>query len=225
MDGDITIGKREEKDQMADDPAIECFLTEYSEMRQELRDLITSMDTNCQIGIAAVTLVMGVGLTQYPVIIVFVPSVIFAFSMIHLLKVAGANIIGTYCQVIAGRLKAKLGADNILMDWEGGRMSKHMSQPSGVVQWGFYLFFLALVIAFTLLSWKAFYVCHWSLLIHAIEFVIAIGYAWTVTSWSSPQKRAEIMQAYACAEPIGCSHKPATKDNNYDKEQPASEER
>lgn len=179
---------------MANDPAIECLLTEYREMRQELRDLINSMDTNCQIGVAAVTLVVGVGLAQYPVIIVFVPTIIFAFSMIHLLKVAGANIIGTYCQVIADRLKAKLGDDNILMDWEGGRMSKHISQPNGVVQWGFYLFFLALVIAFTGLSWKAFYIWKWSLLVHAFEFVIAIGYAWTVISWSSPQKRAKIMQ-------------------------------
>jgi hypothetical protein len=181
---------------MAQDSAVEALLWEYREMRQELREVIASMNTNFQIGIPALTLVVGWGLTQDRRVLFIVPTLIFAFSMVHLLKLAATNILGTYCQMIAGRLRAKLGADNILMDWEGGQIWRHMTRPTSVIQCGFYLFFVPVAILFIVLSWEAFKFWRWSLVVHAFEFVAAVVYAYRAMTFVSVAKRERWMEAY-----------------------------
>src|SRR5258707_907075 len=47
---------------MAQDPVVDALFLDYTQMRQELRDLLNSMNTNLQVAILAVTATVGWGL-------------------------------------------------------------------------------------------------------------------------------------------------------------------
>ena len=181
---------------MALDPSIEALLWEYREMRQEVRELVTSMDTNMRTGILTLGAIGGWGLAKDERVLVIVPTLIFIFCMIHLIKVASAAIISIYCQSIANRLKAKLGAENILMDWEGGEIWNRVTGKESVVKCGFFLFFIPIIIIFVLLSCNAFLQWKWTLPLHLFEIIAAMVYVMKVIKYESPDVRSNFIEQY-----------------------------
>ncbi|MDD5519448.1 MAG: hypothetical protein PHI84_01380 [Kiritimatiellae bacterium] len=181
---------------MEKDYGVDTLLFEYKEMKQENRDLITSMTTNFNIGTVAVTSAVGLAITKDEYIFTLVPTLLFMFSTIHLIKCVASNINSTYCQVIQNLLKSKLGEGNILMDWEGGMSWENSTQPSSVLQFGFYMFFVPIIVLFVFCTWKTFMICPWSLLIHGLELIIVSIYAFRVMKWGSQSHRSKVIEKY-----------------------------
>lgn len=126
-----------------DSHVISTLQMEYNAVRQAIRDLINSMDTNLNVGITMISGVVALAsFTKEFAILYIIPSIIFLTTCVHLLKTAAANVHGAYCQVIEARLKLLLGQEMVLLDWEGGKIFQHISGPAGIVQIGFYLFFI-----------------------------------------------------------------------------------
>lgn len=181
---------------MLGDPTLEALFLEYREMRQEVRDLIASMTTNLQIGILAVSSVVGWGIASDKKVLLIVPTMLFAFVTVHFLKVSSTNILGTYCQVIAERIRKKLPAKERLLDWEGGLLWRHSALPTSIVQLGFYFFFAAVVLLFFVLSWHAYTLYKWTLILHAAEIIAIIFYAFRAMAWNSLSNRNDWLRKH-----------------------------
>jgi len=112
---------------------------------------------------------------------------------IQILKTASANVHGAYCKAIEARLKLLLGKENVLLNWEDGKMSQYVSSPTSTVQIGFYLVFAGvstIFIAFAILSYKW---QNWTAYVHIIEFVVLLVYAFFAIRWNTPSRRADIV--------------------------------
>lgn len=180
---------------MAQDVAIEVLLWEYREMRQEVREMLASTNTTLNTALLAITGVCGWGLTgKNQIVLCVVPTMIFAFCALHLVKTMSMNVLGAYCQIIAEKIKKKVGKDDIVMDWEGGSLWENLSQPTSALQCGLYLFFFATLVLFLALSWLAFSYYRWTLIIHVIELAIVVVYAVITQKWNHRNTRREIVE-------------------------------
>jgi hypothetical protein len=182
---------------MAQDPVVEALFLDYTQMRQELRDLINSMNTNLQVAILAVTATVGWGLAPQGDrrLLASVPTIIAAFTVIHLLKTASANVIGTYCHVLSARIQRRLGSDDILA-WEGSALWTSMTQPTGIVVVGFYLIFLLVASLFVGFSLVAYGQAHWTAAVHLGEALIMILYAFGAMRWNIVKSRTYWLRHY-----------------------------
>jgi hypothetical protein len=176
---------------------ISTLQMEYSAHRQEIRDLINSMDTNFNTGIIMLSGI--VSLTAYKNKLEFlyiIPSIIFIIACIHLLKTASTFVRGTYCQAIEKRLKVLLGKDIVLLEWEDGELGKYVSKPNSIVQTGFNLIFVVLALIFMGIAYLSYEWKCWTLIIHLIEFIATIVYFIFIMRWNSSPQRTKIMQYY-----------------------------
>jgi hypothetical protein len=180
-----------------DPQVISPLQMEYNAHRQEIRDLINSMDTNLKTGIAILSGIVSLAAyDKQREFLYVIPSVIFMIACIHLLKTASTFVRGAYCQVIEMRLKVLLGKDTILLDWEDGKLGTYVSKPSSIVQMGFNLILFVLVLAFLGTSYLSYEWNKWSLIVHLIEFVSAIVYFIYIMRWNSSPQRSKIMKHY-----------------------------
>jgi hypothetical protein len=174
---------------------ISSLQMEYNAHRQEIRDLVSSMDTNLNTGIIMLTGIIAFATyLQQPFILFIVPSAIFIISSIHLLKTASSFVHGAYCQAIEARLKLLLGKDKVLFNWEDGKIGKYVSKPTGIVQIGFYLFFFGILSIYGYIAYLSFKWLWWTAIVHFIE-LIAIGiYFIHIIRWSTSSTHAELLK-------------------------------
>ena len=173
---------------------ISSLQMEYNAHRQEIRDLVTSMDTMLNIGIVMIaSLVTLAAYLQKTPVLYFIPSAIFIISSIHLLKTASTFVHGAYCQAIEARLKLLLGKDKVLFIWEDGKIGKYVSKPTGIVQIGFYIFFLGILLTYIYIAILSYMWQWWTAILHFIE-LIAIGiYFVRIMQWNTSTIRAELL--------------------------------
>jgi hypothetical protein len=171
---------------------------EYNEIRQATRDLVNSMDTNFNI---AISMIAGIfAFSKYvkaPEWLYLIPSLIFMSTIIHLLKTSAASVHGTYCQVIETRLKKVIDSDLVLLDWENGIFSECIASPTGIVQIGFYIFFLAVTALYWTMAVEAYYWQNWTIYLHVTEFLIAATYAFFCVRWNTKTHRKRIIEKYS----------------------------
>jgi hypothetical protein len=183
---------------MAQDPVLEALFIEYKEMRQELRDLINSMNTNLQVGILALAATVGWGMSSQgdKRVLFTIPTIIVAFTVIHLLKTTAANVLGTYCQIVAARIRRQVNSEERVFDWEGGLLWEHMAAPTSIVQAGFYLFFAIIALLFAFFAWQAYIVYKWSIIVHGVELIAALSYAVAAIAWNLKKGRRVWLEKY-----------------------------
>jgi hypothetical protein len=179
-----------------DDAVISTLEMEYNAIRQEIRDLINSMDTNFNTSIAMIAgLVALAGFTKDIRLLYLIPSLLFLSVSIHLMKAASANAHGVYCQLIEKRLKALLGEDKVLLNWES-KWLQFIGAPSSIVQIGFYFVFAPVVGFFLTLAILAYYWHHWTIIIHGIELLSVAFYAVRCMKWNTSAHREKIIREY-----------------------------
>ncbi|MBI3825607.1 MAG: hypothetical protein HY294_06410 [Candidatus Rokubacteria bacterium] len=183
--------------QLVDPNVVSTLQMEYNAIRQEIRDLLNSMDTNFKTGVSMIGGAIALAsLSRDERLLFLIPSLMFMSASVHLLKTASANVHGAYCQVIETRLKSLLGKDAVLLDWEGGRLFKYISSPTGIVQVGFYLFFVAAAVLFCAMAVRAYMWQKWTFWVHAAEFLSLLGYAGLCVRWNTIGRRDRILSQY-----------------------------
>jgi len=186
------------------DLIVNTLMSEYSEIRQEIRDLDNSMDINFRVAITALSGLFGLAMLSKQYELLFLgPTLIFLFVTVHLVKVASANVTATYCQIIEAKVRSHLGKDQIIMNWEGGKVHEAQVSPVGVTQFGLNIIFLFLVIIFWGIAIEAYRFWKPSLIIHIIEFVLVIVYAIYVFRWMLPSSRAKRMEEFSSYYNLG----------------------
>lgn len=184
-------------DNTPDPNVISTLQMEYNAIRQEIRDLINSMDTNLNIGVSMISGVVALAsFTKELSILYIIPSMIFMATCVHLIKTAATNVHGAYCQVIETRLKSLLGQKMVLLEWEGGELSQHSYGPAGVVQTGFYLYFIGISTIFVAVAILAYRWESWTAYVHASEAVMLLIYAIVAIRWNTSSRRAEIVERH-----------------------------
>lgn len=180
-----------------DHNVVSTLQMEYNSARQELRDLIKSMDTNFNTAVAIISgLVAFAGFCHDIRILFVIPSIIFLSCAIHQLKMASANIQGAYCQGIELKLKMILGSKKVLLDWEKTWIPTYKMNPRGIVQVGFYFAFIPVVALFWVIASYAYTWHKWTLLIHIFEFLSMAIYSLYSMRWNSPHHRDKVLNQY-----------------------------
>ena len=188
---------------MASELVIEALFLEYKEMRQELRDLLNSMNTNLKIGATLLVALIGWGFhSDRPNenILAIIPSIIVVFSAIHILKTCSANILGTYCQILSARIRRQLKSEESVFDWEGSEIWTHLTQPVSVVQFGFYLIFAFILCLFGYFSLRAYTNFRWTLMLHTVEALVTLGYGVAAVRWNLKNGRNTWLKRYGLPE-------------------------
>ncbi|MCG6534355.1 MAG: hypothetical protein L7F78_06610, partial [Syntrophales bacterium LBB04] len=81
---------------MKDELMIEALLTEYREMRAEIRDTVNALDRNLYTGVVMISgLIALASLLHDSKILMFVPTIMLVVGFIHLAKTSSASILGT----------------------------------------------------------------------------------------------------------------------------------
>ncbi len=170
---------------MGSDPTVDVLLAEYAAMRQEIRMLLTGIDSSLR----TMVLLMG-GLLTVAVtlrderILYFIPTVIFLLALSQMMRATCANIVGLYCQVIQQKLRETCGTEKIIMNWEGSALWRNIAHPSGVIAIGFIFIFIIVMCIFSYLSYRAFLFWTPSLAIHLLEVSFVIAYAIISMRWN-----------------------------------------
>lgn len=185
---------------MSHNPAVDTLLAEYSEMRQELRDALSSLDTNLRAGIALLGILVtaAAALKDYRILCA-APSAIFMCVMFHLTKCVHVNTLGLYCHLISTKIKRALNSPDVLMEWEGGVEWTYAHSMSRVTYYGIALALIPVAVAFVALSAISFEYCKWSLILSAAELCIILGYVMYTRDWATPDGQAKRMAACAAA--------------------------
>lgn len=156
------------------------LMAEYSEQQTEIRDLLKSMDSTLQVGVVLLAAIMaGAAQTKNLQLLMLIPSMLFIFSVVHLLKVASTKVHGSYCELLADRIRSEVLGEGIVFQWEQG---KNASDPLGAVQVGFYLLFAALAAIFAPIAVYAYTQLWWTAIVHVAEFVTLAVYAYFATT-------------------------------------------
>lgn len=190
-----------------DPHAISTLQMEYNAIRQEIRDLVNSMDKNLNAGVAMISGAIALAsFTEEFSVLYIIPSIIFMATCAHLIKTASANVHGAYCQAIEARLKLLLGQEKVLLDWEGGKIFQHISGPAGIVQIGLYLYFVGVFAIFLAVAWLAHGWKSWTAYVHVSEFAALFAYAILAIRWNGSSRRTEIVEHYLAND--GARHMP-----------------
>lgn len=186
---------------MTDQPdphVISTLQMEYNAIRQEIRDLVNSMDTNLNLGISMATGAIALAaLFKEMRMLYILPSLFFSAACIHITKTAATNVRGAYCQIIEARLKSFLGSDTVLLDWEGGKLFRHIAGPAGIVQIGFYILFSVIASAFIAVASLAYRWQIWTAYVHVVELVAISCYAVLAIRWNTAFRRKDILRLYS----------------------------
>jgi len=162
---------------MKDESITQALLSEYSEIRAEIRTMITVSNTNFNTCIALIAAVVSLSsFLKDPRLLYLIPTTMFIGGMIILFQGASVNALGTYSLLLSKKIKRHLGKDKVVFDWEFGRIWKIGGHPSGLVFWGIYLVTIPPIIIFLVISWAAYKWWPQSLFIHALEFAIFLIY-------------------------------------------------
>jgi hypothetical protein len=190
---------------------ISTLQMEYNACRQEIRDLINSMDTNLNVSITMIGGAVALAsFTKEFSVLYIIPSIIFMATCAHLIKTASANVHGAYCQVIEARLKFLLDKE-VLLDWEGGKVFQHIAGPAGIVQLGFYLYFIGVSAIFAVVAVLAYRWKSWTAYVHVSEFAAVLVYALLAIRWNSSSRRTEIVGHYRLSDDeVSDSHQSAS---------------
>lgn len=197
-------------DKNIDPHVISSLQMEYNAHRQEIRDLITSMDTNLNTGIVMLSGIIALAtyfkdlILKQPIlkdpnlkqasILYIIPSAVFIITSIHLLKTASSYVHGAYCQAIEARLKLLLGKDKVLFNWEDGKLGKYVSKPTGIVQIGFYFLYAGILAIFVGISYLSYTWIWWTVIIHFVELAAIIIYLFYIIRWSKSSTRAKLFK-------------------------------
>jgi hypothetical protein len=163
---------------MSNDHAVSILLTEYKEIKQEIRDQITSMDVNMRTGMIFIGAFIGAAFQMNDMRPIYlIPSFIFFFSIIHALKTSSMNHLGTYIQFLDKRIKKLVDKDQIGMCWEGYFLWENQTQPTGPVVFSLVVLYAFWIFIFILISFYSYDYWPWSVYIHAIQGILLIIFA------------------------------------------------
>ena len=166
---------------MSNKLAVSILLAEYKEVKQEVRDQISSMDVNMRTGLIFVGAFIAAAAQlniDWPIYLL--PSLIFFFSLIHALKTSSMNNLGTYIQFLDIKIKELVDKDKIGMCWEGYYLWEKQTQPSGNVVKSIailYSFWILIFVTITFASYKS---MPWTIVINSIETIISFIFVWKV---------------------------------------------
>ncbi len=168
---------------------------EYGAIRQEMRDFNSSMMKNLATAITVTSgLVAVAGATHNITICYIIPTAIFFFFMIHLILTSNKSILGAYCLVIQEKLKEELGAKNVVLEWESGSLWARTALPFSIVQNGFYLLYVPVLVSFLCLTWEAYRWHKWTAIPHIGLLLIATAYGIACALWNTHGRRESTLR-------------------------------
>ncbi|MFH1228118.1 MAG: hypothetical protein V1701_09485 [Planctomycetota bacterium] len=180
---------------MNDELITKALLTEFSEMRAEIRTMKTGCTTTLNISIAFIAAVISLSSFSQDFRLLFlIPTTIFFGGMIQMSSGTSISNVGIYCLLISNKIKKRLGKDAVGFEWEYGPIWRASGNPFGIVLWGFYLAAVPFAAAFFIISWFAFQWWSPSLLIHGFEFIIVVIYGMRCLRYNSQKARIELLK-------------------------------
>jgi hypothetical protein len=178
------------ENQVSNEKVIDVLLGEYSAVRQELRMLLGSMDTNLNFFVVVIgALVAAAAHLQDQKVLFAIPSVIAFFAVGQFFRATSTNVLGIYCQALEKRLRQSCGSNRVVMNWEGSPLWQVVGAPTGAVSIGFGFLFLAALGAFAFFAYRAFFWWRPSIIIHVGELVFLIAYGRSAARWNTQAKR------------------------------------
>ncbi len=164
-------------------------------MRAEIRNTLSMISASFQTGVVMIAAVVSFsGFLKNVKFLYVIPSLMFLSTMVMLFQGATCNTIGTYCEVIAKKLRARLGEDDVVFLWESGKIWHEAGHPLGIVHVGIYLTALPGILIFCGITWLAFKWWPPSLAVHIAEFVCCVAYAVLVFQCNSKAYRSKMTE-------------------------------
>lgn len=155
------------------------LMADYAQHTEEIRDLLKSMDLNMQIAVVMLAAIIGVafkfdggGFLADEKVLAALPTVIFFFGMVHLIKTGSANVHGAHRNVLAVHIREVAGDQELLL-W--GDL-KNTSDKRGLVQIGFYFVFGIIAVIYGVSAWLVFREWSWTAYLHVGYLVTIIVY-------------------------------------------------
>jgi len=183
---------------MNDELITQALLTEFAEMRAEIRTNETTCATALNIAIALIAAVVSLSAFLKDLSPLFlIPTILFVGGMMHLIYVAAMSATGTYCLLLSQKIKNRLGKQAVVFEWESGDIWRIGGHPLGIAFVGSYLTAVPFAVAFFAISWFAFQWWAPSLLIHALEFIIILIYGTLCLRHNSPKTRERMLRIWA----------------------------
>jgi hypothetical protein len=207
---------------MSKNSAIDVLLAEYQAMREEIRMILTSMDNCLRTMVLLVGGLLTVAATLKEERVTFIiPTAIFFLGISQMMRASSVNTIGTYCQVIEQKIRETLGAENVVMNWEGGKLWRNNAHPSGIGQIGLYIVYVLTMIFFIVFSYRAYLYWKPSLAIHLLEMFFFILYTVLSLKWNTISTREKWIREMLKKEPNKTSE--VTSGSSSDTSAPQSE--
>jgi hypothetical protein len=168
---------------------------EYASHRQDIREIVKSMDTNFNIAVTMITgLIALASFIKDERLVYLIPTIIFLSTCVHLLKTATVNINGAYCQAIESLLLEHLDGKKVMLNWEGGVLFKDVASPGGIVWLGFYFFFGVIAILFASVVVLTYIWQQWTIFVHILELIVLLYYAFICGRWNTKSHRERIVK-------------------------------
>ncbi len=178
-------------------PALETLLCEYREIRQEIRECMSAIDKNIATGFSVLGIIASIGIAVRDIRVLYViPTLLFMFLMIHMIKSMSLGILGTYCYSIENKLRTMFQPWEISMEWEGGNLGFKSRSACSIIGFGVFLAFFPVAVVFVVLSVMCYQFWKPSAMIHIGEAVSLIVYAFACMRWYTITHRRNAVTNY-----------------------------